>query len=41
MKNTFYFDVHGNFDVSVKIIEGKHFLEKVKDITKFLLNSRQ
>ena len=35
MKNTFYFDVQGNFEVSVKIIEGKHFLEKVKNINKF------
>ena len=35
MKNTFYFDVQGNFEVSVKIIEGKHFLEKVKNIHKF------
>ena len=35
MENAFYFDVQGNSEVYVKIIEGKHFLGKVKNINIF------
>ena len=35
MENTFYFDVQGNSEVYVKIIEGKHSLGKVKNIITF------
>ena len=36
MENTFYFDAQGNSEVYVKIIEGKHFLGKVKNIITFV-----
>ena len=35
MENTFYFDVHGNSEVQVKIMEGKYFFGKVKNINIF------